>query len=181
MNRRLVVPIALIAAAIALLYSLHRQGNREVPPPIEASNDLRYGVQDAQWRRYGADGSLTLRGHADSIQYFRDGSATATTLRLRVLGARGGPWLATAPSATLPGRDQDIELHGPVEVTDFSTVSAGSADTLQHSPGALDHSAPFNVCAARSSTVVNTVNCAAAIPELCASIASFTPGISTAA
>jgi Uncharacterized protein conserved in bacteria len=116
-RRRLLLPLALVAAAIALLYSLDRQENQNLQTPESTATDVRYSVQDAELTRYGVDGSLTLQGHASEVRYFRDGSANATDLRLHVFGAHGGPWLATAPLATLPGKQQEIELHGPVQVT----------------------------------------------------------------
>lgn len=114
-RRRSWVALGLCLAAAALFYQLQRQ--QPSPPGTVRQDHLpRYTVSDAQWTRYGADGTPSLTGQAAQVEYFDDGSGRAQDLKVTALSFHGSPWVLSAPTAVLPAGSDEAELLGGVEL-----------------------------------------------------------------
>ncbi len=113
--RRAVLPLLLLASAIALFYNLYLQ-SREAPVARGNANPPRYTLNDVDWVRYSDVGQPDLRGHAAQIDYYSDQSATGKTMQVTVLRNDNTAWTATSPSGEMPTGDKRIRLDGKVRL-----------------------------------------------------------------
>lgn len=113
--RRAVLPLLLMASAIALLYNLYLQ-SRVAPVARGSGNPPRYTLNDVDWVRYNDAGQPSLRGHAAQIDYYNDQSATGKTMRVTVLRNDNTAWTATSPSGEMPTNQNRLRLDGKVQI-----------------------------------------------------------------
>ncbi len=114
MNWRRLIPLLLLPALAGLLYTFQRMDSSGISTPEGPAALPRYTVSSAELTRYDADGSVTLSGQADTIDYFDDQSGRAQNLQVDLVSDDEKTWHLSAPAATLPAHQRRFMLEGPV-------------------------------------------------------------------
>jgi LPS export ABC transporter protein LptC len=111
------IPLLLVPAVFGLFYTFQRMDNSIVESTAAPPTLPRYTVEGAELSRFDADGSPTLYGVADTIDYFDDQSGRARNLQVDLLQDAEKTWHVAAPAATLPAYQRRFMLEGPVVAT----------------------------------------------------------------
>ena len=117
MNWRKLMPLLLVPALGGLLYTFQRMDSFSVETPQAPTTLPRYTLSSAELTRYDADGSITLSGTADTIDYFDDQSGRAQNLQADLIADDEKTWHLNSPAATLPAHQHRFMLEGPVVAT----------------------------------------------------------------
>ena len=111
----------ILLPAMALAGALYFTWQGLQSPPRESQARVqeppRYAVTGAQWVRLGVQGEPEFRAHADSVDYFADGSAQLHNLELDSLGGHQSPWQLRAPLGEAPPKGRRLLLKGGVRAT----------------------------------------------------------------
>src|SRR3546814_2244043 len=95
MNRlRTLLPFLLLilAAAYIVAHSMRRDADLAGSAPATIEREPLYVADQANWTRYGADGTPKVRAQAAQINYNDDHSNTMTTVTLDRLRSAQGHW-----------------------------------------------------------------------------------------
>jgi len=117
MNWQRLTPVLLVPALAGLFYTFQRMDSSIVEGAQAPLSLPRYTVDGAELTRFNVDGSASLYGQADSIEYFDDQSGRARNLRVDLLAGGAKNWNLTAPAANLPAHQHRFMLEGPVLAT----------------------------------------------------------------
>jgi LPS export ABC transporter protein LptC len=113
-NWRRLIPLLLVPALAGLFFTFQRMDNSIVETAQAPAALPRYTLSGAELTRFDSDGSASLYGQADTVDYFDDQSARAQNLRMDLLAEGEATWHLTAPAANLPARQRRFMLEGPV-------------------------------------------------------------------
>ncbi len=106
--------VTLLLALAGLFFTLQKANDVSIAPAAEVTKLPRYTLTNAVLTRFDATGTPSLRGHADTLDYFDDESAHAEKLQLTVLSGVTMPWHIAAPSGTLQAHSHIFLLEGDV-------------------------------------------------------------------
>ena len=132
MNWRRLLPLLLVPALAGLFFTFQRMDNSFVETPQAPAALPRYTLRGAELTRFDSDGSASLYGQADTIDYFDDQSGRAQNLHVKLLDDGDTTWQLSAPAANLPAHQRRFMLEGPVEA-DSQWPDNGKAFAM-HSP-----------------------------------------------
>ena len=107
----LLIPAALLAAALIFTYGLEQTPETAAAPSAEPP---RYAATGVQWLRLGGEGQPEFRVEAATFDYYADESVALTQVRLDALGGYSSPWHLEAPRGSAPPRQRQLRLAGGV-------------------------------------------------------------------
>jgi LPS export ABC transporter protein LptC len=108
------IPLLLVPALGGLFYTFQHMDNSNVETPEAPVSLPRYTLVNAELTRFDTDGSVSLYGQADTIDYFDDQSGRAQNLLVDLVADGDKTWHLTAPAASLPAHQRRFMLEGPV-------------------------------------------------------------------
>jgi LPS export ABC transporter protein LptC len=108
------VLLAAVPVLGAVLLTLQRADQSESTAEMTPAALPRYTARQATLSRFDAEGVNTLRGTADSVEYFDDDSSQAADLHVDLISDGAVQWQLAAPTGTMPPHERRILLGGPV-------------------------------------------------------------------
>ncbi len=108
------IPLLLVPALGGLFYTFQRMDSSSPESPEAPTTLPRYTLSNAELTRFDTDGSISLSGQAETIDYFDDQSGRAQNLVVDLLTDDDKTWHVTSPAANLPAHQRRFMLEGPV-------------------------------------------------------------------